>query len=268
MVRDHLTAKGSEVAYLAKLHRDVLRWRVAALSRAKDQDKLMKTYTLETRTGWYNVLSAYAAATRKDAGHGGLAALRRTVDLNYNRKVAKSLGALTLREEEEDLELAAVLRRADLTVDFRHSAALFIDEESRANWLTWAEAERRLSEHPYPADLDSARERRMRELLHDRYAIQTEHGKLVLLVRRGIPFLMAGTAGTAAATTSHALGGSLGSSIAGGLLGAFAGAVLPHVVHSPDWERSVAEWRVGRLLRVTQPSAEAAIRVDEDPDNG
>ena len=174
-------------------------------------------FDLETRSGWYKLITAYADDARLSAEHGHLAGVRRVVDLHYNRKVADSVGASRLEENEEDARTAEVLRSAPTTLDFTEEKVLVMEGSDVQDWLTWANLTTRMDELGLLQDeigTPGLRRRGRRVLIEsldeDRLALQPEGSRPVLFVRsarRLVQTAAPTAAGGAAAVAATVLAG-------------------------------------------------------------
>ncbi len=219
MVKADLEARGSAAAYLRALHEQLI------AGNLKKQGKAI--HNLGTRSGWYELIHSYRERESLSEAHGGLNELKRIIDLQYNRKVAKSLGAERLREEEENLDVAAILCDSHLAETFQRGVTLIIDDASRDRWLTWAKVEERLSADSGYANTERVRMQRLRSLVEDHYAHQLSESKLMIFVRRGVKGINSlftrGAGGALGAATAHSVGGGLPAAVGGLLLGSFTG---------------------------------------------
>lgn len=251
-VDDHLKHLGPAGTFLRHLKADVWAW-LGNLDSA-EQAK----YDLTRRSDWYRLLEDYRLRLGWDREHGGIRGLRRVVDLGYNLRVATSLNAQSLGEHEERLDVAAVLRRDDLSTDLQHKAVAFLEADPGRRGLTWASVESRLSERAVGTDTSAGRERRMQDLLNDKCVVEHDQGKLAPVIRIGGKIL--------ADVTSVATIGSAGAAV-GGAPGAAAGIALGVVINAATdkfgIEKKVADWNIGRLVKASDPAAEVRLPTRE-----
>jgi hypothetical protein len=240
-----------------------------------------KSWNLGLRGDWYKLLDAYSkSADSSEASK--LAQIRRVVDLNYNRILAESLRADSLRDEEEDHDLSKVLRDDPDTTSIREQAAFVLKSNARNKWLTFSELRNRVTEQMYPTDSDAARTRRLNELVQDGLGAQLDSAPYMPFVSfafrqvKDAPTAVGATiGGTVGATAAAIAGPEAGDSVItagrifGTLLSTGVGVAVGRTLGNippKEWldslglEAKFRDWLIKNQLNKTLPVTAAEIR--------
>ncbi len=222
---------------------------------------------LRNRTGWYQLLDEYLTQFHLPPGHGQVRSLRRMVDIQYNRKLAKSLGAAVSREEEDRPDVMGVLDDASMS-NLRREAGLLLSSDARNDWFSWSTLHARLGPAKYQARVESpdARRARFDDLIRDGHLARIDQSSVMLFVRHTTKGL-AGIASKAPASligSAIALGAGGGTvSVAtGAVVGAFLGGVLSDAVDDTVMNDAVRNFSLKGHLRGIQKATTADVEVE------
>lgn len=129
-------------------------------------DEWESPFNPNLRSDWRKLIRLFKTTKELPINHSALNATSRLVDIAYNRRVARSIGAHFQREVAVDAESEQLLREDPDTLTLSKEAAS-LSERTREPWLSWCVVKDYLQTGRVPNERTAARFDRRQQILED-----------------------------------------------------------------------------------------------------